>query len=82
MKQSDNPDEFFKKFKFTLSTSRKHHVFKDETISFEGLEASYVSHVERELEFMKDAYQRLVQKLDWMTTQEMYRLRDKAKEPE
>lgn len=82
MKQSENPDEFFKKFGFTRSSSRKHPVFKEETIRFEGLEAEYVGRIESELDYMKEAYQRLVQKLDWMTTQEMYRLRDKVTESE
>ncbi len=67
------------RFGFSLSMQQKHPVYK-EVMKFEALEAEYVGRLERELEFLKEAYERLRQKLDWMTTQEMYRLKDAYKE--
>ena len=78
MKQSDNPEEFFKKYGFRKNSSMPHPIHKD-TMHFEGLEADYVNRLESELEYWKEAYQRLLQKQEWMTTQEMYRLKDVLK---
>ncbi len=79
MSKSLTNDECWERFQFRLSTSKPHPIHK-ETMYFDGLEAEYLGRIERELEFFKEAYERLRQKLDWMTTQEMYRLRDALKE--
>lgn len=81
MSQNLSNKECFEKHKFSLSMDMPHPIYKD-TMYFEGLCADYVSRLERENEFLKQAYERLREKLDWMTTQEMYRLKDQLKERE
>lgn len=76
MKQKGNEKEFFEKFGFTSTRTKPHPKFKEHAMEFTGLEADYVSGIESEIEFWKEAYDRLRAKLDWMTTQEMNRLRD------
>lgn len=70
MKQSDDPKAFFEKFKFRLSSSRKHPKWTDETISFEGLEADYVSNLERDVEDLKNHVKELQNRIWWLQEKE------------
>lgn len=70
MNQSENPDEFFKKFGFNLTTTKKHHEFADEQIKFTGLEASYVAKLEHEVEHLHKYIRELRDRLDWLQNKE------------
>lgn len=78
MTKSLTNEECWEKFQFKLSLQIPHPIYKEDMF-FDGLEANYVSLLEQEIKNLKDAYERLNQKYDWMTTQEMYRLRDEIK---
>jgi hypothetical protein len=71
-------DECWEKFQFRLSITQKHPVY-GEDFTLEGLAADAFSRLERKVEDLEKAYERLHQKYDWTTSQEMYRLKDEIK---
>jgi hypothetical protein len=78
MRQSDNSEEFFKKYGFTKTSSMPHPDFKD-IMSFEGLEADYVSRLEREIDQLQKFILHQQEKMDWLRDREFYKFTDKIK---
>jgi hypothetical protein len=76
MKQSENHDEFFKKYGFTKSSSQPHPVYKD-TMTFEGLEADYVFRLEQERDHYKELFVESRRTTEWWMHREFYRLAEK-----
>lgn len=72
MKQSDDPKAFFEKFRFTLTMTQKSKEFPEETITFEGHEARYVSELERDNAELKKHITELRERL-WFWQEREYR---------
>ncbi len=70
MKQSDNPEEFYKKFGFNLTMSRKSPHFPEEKIRFDGLEAKYVSDLEFDNENLMKHLKELRDRIFWLQEKE------------
>jgi hypothetical protein len=73
-----NSEEFFNKYGFTLSITKKHPKYEDQ-MSFEGLEADYVSWLERELNHYKEVCDQVMASNERLLTRESYRLHDEIK---
>jgi hypothetical protein len=71
MKQSENYDEFLKKYGFTLTISKPHPKHKD-VMNFEGLEANYVSNLESQVESMEKYIKLQNEKIDYLMNKEFY----------
>jgi len=71
-------EEFFNKYGFKLSSSKSHPIHQD-MMHFDGLEADYVSFLEREMEHYKSAYLREVEMNQRLQMREYYRLNDEIK---
>lgn len=67
--------EFFEKYKFQMSSSQPHPIYKD-TMHFEGLEAEYVGRIERDLDHYKKMCSELIMRNENYAAREQYRLRD------
>lgn len=72
MKQSDNPDEFFKKYGFRMSISKPHPKHQD-TMFFEGLEASYVSSLEERIKSLETYIDLQNRKIDFLISKEFHK---------
>lgn len=78
MKQSDDPKAFFEKYKFTLTYSLPHPTHKD-MMEFDGLEANYVSGLEREVKHLKNYIELLQGKIEYLMSQDYYLYKEKLK---
>lgn len=78
MKQSDDYSKFLEKYGFTLNYSLPHPVFKDQ-MNFEGLEADYVKHLQREVEHYKNCFFETSSNNERLLSMERYRLNDEVK---
>jgi hypothetical protein len=73
-----NSDAFYEKYGFTLTMTQKHPVFGD-WMEFTGLEANYVSYLEREVEHLKKCFLESVRNNESYLARERYRLEDAIK---
>jgi hypothetical protein len=78
MKQSDNPEEFFKKYGFTMYMKEPHPIFKD-MMEFEGLEAKYVSELEHKVRDLEKYINYQNDKIDFLMNRDLYLLKEKLK---
>jgi hypothetical protein len=73
-----NSEEFFKKYGFTLSIKKSHPVYED-AMHFTGLEADYVSSLERENERLRELFEGVMANNERLISRESYRLHDEIK---
>ena len=69
LRQSEDPQAFFEKYGFTMSMTKDHPTHKA-LMSFEGLEADYVSRLEREVSDLHKFITQLHEKMDWLRDRE------------
>ena len=73
-----NTDEFFEKYGFQITTSKKHPVY-DDMMTFTGLEADYVSSLERDVDHYKRMLMDVMANNERLISRESYRLHDELK---
>lgn len=73
-----NEKEFFEKYKFNMHIRKPHPVYEDE-MKFDGLEAEYVSRLERDAEHYQSLIRNQKQEIDRLSMLAVYRLEDELK---
>jgi len=74
MKQSDDPDKFFEKYKFRSSIEMPHPEHKD-TMKFEGLEADYVNALENKIVNLEKYISYQHEKIDFLMNKTILKLK-------
>lgn len=75
-----NSETFFKKYGFTQTYSAPHPIHKDE-MTFEGLEAQYVTSLEHRVRDLEKYIQIQNDKIDFLMNKEFYKWKGVPKEP-